>query len=127
FRLGRKRVTAGPGEEVVVPAGVKHDFANAGDTDALVRVEIRPGLKIERLFETAVSLAEQGRTMLGGIPKPLELALFVREFESEVQAAFPPRWVQRVALAPLAWLAKRRDHARAARERATAAATTAQC
>ena len=46
--------------------------------------------------------------MMGGIPKPLDLALFVREFEQEVRAAFPPRWVQRLALAPLAWLAGRR-------------------
>ena len=111
FRLGRERVIARGGEEIVVPAGVKHDFANAGDTNALVRVEIRPALEIERVFETAVHLAEEGRTMLGGIPKPLDLALFAREFENEVQAAFPPRWVQRAAIAPLAWLAKRRDRA----------------
>ena len=50
--------------------------------------------------------------MLGGIPKPLDLALFVREFKDEVQAAFPPRWVQRLALAPLAWLAARRGYPR---------------
>ena len=110
FRVGRQRLVAGPGEVVVVDAGVPHDFANAGDTDALVRVEVRPALEMERMFETAVSLAEQGRTMLGGIPKPLELALFTREFEDEVQAAFPPRWVQRLALAPLAWIAARRRH-----------------
>ena len=35
-----------------------------------------PALKMEQLFETAVGLAEEGRTMLGGIPKPLDLALF---------------------------------------------------
>ena len=75
---------------------------------ALVRVEVRPALKMEQLFETAVALAEQGRTMLGGVPKPLELALFTREFEQEVQAAFPPRTIQRLALAPLARLGKRR-------------------
>lgn len=126
FRLGRKRVTVGRGEGVVVPAGVKHDFANAGDTDALVRIEIRPALEIERLFETAVHLAEEGRTMLGGIPRPLDLALFAREFENEVQAAFPPRWVQRAALAPLAWLAKRRDRARNVDEPATAAPAATQ-
>ena len=72
------------------------------------RVEIRPALKMEQLFETAVALAEQGRTMLGGIPKPLELALFTREFDQEVQAAFPPRWLQRLVLAPLAWVARLR-------------------
>src|SRR5262249_55676911 len=88
--------------------GVPRDFANVGDESALVRVEIRPALKMEELFETAVALAEQGRTMMGGIPKPLDLAVFTREFEQEVQAAFPPRWLERLALAPLAWLADRR-------------------
>ncbi|HEY6776493.1 MAG TPA: cupin domain-containing protein [Thermoleophilaceae bacterium] len=114
FRMGRERIVAGPGEVVVVPPGMKHDFANAGDEDALVRVEVRPALKMEQLFETAVGLAEQGRTMWGGIPKPLDLALFVSEFEDEVQKAFPPRWLQRLVLAPLAWLAKRRGSARTA-------------
>ena len=127
FRLARRRVTAGPGEVIVIPAGVKHDFANAGEVDALVRVEIRPALQIERLFETAVNLAERGRTMLGGIPKPLDLALFLSEFENEVQGAFPPRWMQRIALAPLARLARRRDRARPAHEPATIAASAARC
>jgi len=108
FRLRRERIVAGPGEVLVVPPREPHDFANNGDRSALVWVEIRPALKMEQLFETAVALAEQGRTMLGGIPKPLELALFTREFEDEVQTALAPRWLQRLALAPLAWVAKRR-------------------
>ena len=108
FRLRRERVVAGPGELVVVPPRVPHDFANHGDEPALVRVEIRPALEMERLFETAVALAEQGRTMLGGIPKPFELALFTQEFDREVQTAVVPRWLQRLALAPLAWVARRR-------------------
>lgn len=114
FRMGRRRVVAGPGEVVVVPPGQKHDFANVGDDDALVRVEVRPALRMEQLFETAVGLAEQGRTMLGGIPRPLDLALFTEEFEDEVQGAFPPRPLQRIVLAPLAWLARQRGRAVAA-------------
>jgi quercetin dioxygenase-like cupin family protein len=110
FRLRRRRVVAGPGDVVLVPAGRPHDFANVGDEDALVRVEIRPALKMEQLFETAVGLAESGRTMLGGIPKPLDLALFTRAFEQEVRRAFPPLWVQRLTLAPLRWIALRRGY-----------------
>ena len=93
FRKRRERIVAGPGDVVVVAPGVPHDFANAGDETALVRVDIRPALKMEQLFETAVALAEDGRTMLKGIPKPFDLALFTRAFEQEVQAAFPPRWL----------------------------------
>jgi mannose-6-phosphate isomerase-like protein (cupin superfamily) len=114
FRMGRRRIVAGPGEAVVVPPGVKHDFANVGPEEALVRVEVRPALKMEKLFETAVGLAQRGRTMLGGIPRPLDLALFVEEFKDEVRGAFPPFWLQRIVLAPLAWIARRRRCARQA-------------
>ena len=110
FRVRRRRILAGPGQVVIVPPGVPHDFANAGDEPALVRVEIRPALRMEQLFDTAVALAEEGRTMLKGIPTPLDLALFTREFEQEVQPAFPPPRLLRLALAPLAWLARRRGH-----------------
>ena len=120
FRMGRQRIVAGSGEVVVVPPGAKHDFANAGDDQALVRVEVRPALRMEQLFETAVGLAEQGRTTLGGIPKPLDLALFVEEFEDEVQAAFPSRWLLRLVLAPLARLARRRRSRRSAPQSARA-------
>ena len=108
FTMGRKKIVAGPGDVVTVPAGVRHDFANVGDEDALVRVEVRPALEMERMFETAIALAEQGRTMMGGIPKPLDLALFAQEFKDEVRGAFPPFWMQQIVLRPLAWIARRR-------------------
>jgi quercetin dioxygenase-like cupin family protein len=111
FKMGRKKVIAKPGDVVVVPPGVRHKFENAGDEEASARVEVRPALRMERLFETAVTLAEEGRTTRKGLPKPLDLAIFVREFEQEVRGAFPPLWVQRATLAPLALLARRRGYA----------------
>ena len=110
FRLGRKKIMAGPGTVVVVPAGMPHDFANAGDSDALVRVEVRPALQMEQLFETAVALAAEGRTMQGhpetARPRPVRAPV-----RAGGTAAFPPLWVQRLALAPLARLATRRGYA----------------
>jgi mannose-6-phosphate isomerase-like protein (cupin superfamily) len=111
FKLGRKTVVAEAGDVVTVPAGVAHKFANGGDETAIVRVEVRPALRMENLLETAVALAEEGRTTSKGMPKPLDLALFVGEFEREVVGAFPPAWVQRATLAPLAWLARKRGYA----------------
>jgi quercetin dioxygenase-like cupin family protein len=111
FKMGRKTVIAEAGEVVTVPAGVAHKFANGGDETAHVRVQVRPALEMERLFETATALAEEGRTTGKGMPKPLDLALFVSEFADEVQGAFPPVWVQRATLAPLAWIARKRGHA----------------
>jgi quercetin dioxygenase-like cupin family protein len=108
FRLGREEVIAEAGDTVIVPPGVVHRFENASDGETAAHVEVRPALKMEQLFETTVALAEEGRTLGTGLPKPLELALFVRHFEQEVRAPFPPRPVLRAALAPLAWLARMR-------------------
>jgi hypothetical protein len=72
-----------------------------------VRVEVRPALRMEELFETTVALAEEGRVLSSGMPKPLELALFVREYRREVRAPFPPPWIVRAAIALLAALARR--------------------
>jgi mannose-6-phosphate isomerase-like protein (cupin superfamily) len=108
FKLGMKKVIAGPGETVIVPAGKTHRFFNAGDEPAHVLVEVRPALEMERLFETVVALAQEGRCMRSGMPKPLDLALFAREFRREVRAPFPPPFAVRAALAPLAWTAKLR-------------------
>ena len=107
FRKGLRTVVAEPGEEVVVPPGSYHRFANAGGGLAVVRVEVRPALTMEQLYETVVALARDGRTMRSGMPKPLDLALFMRAFEEEVQAPVAPGLVRAVT-APLAWLATRR-------------------
>ena len=111
FKKGRKTVLAGPGDTLVVPPGTYHRFANAGDGPAVIRVEVRPALKMEQLWETTVALAAEGRTFRSGLPRPLDLALFMREFEQEVQAPFAPGLV-RAATAPLAWLATRRGLSR---------------
>jgi quercetin dioxygenase-like cupin family protein len=108
FRKGLKTVIARAGDTVVVPPGVVHRFDNAGEEPAHVLVEVRPALRMEQLFETATALAREGRTNRKGLPKPLELALFVREFEREVRAPFAPAGVVRVIVAPLVWLAARR-------------------
>ena len=109
FKMGRKTIVAGPGEVVVVPAGTAHKFANGGDETAHVRVQVTPALRMEDLLETATRLAIEGRTNKKGMPRPLDFALFVREFENEVVGAFPPVWVQKATMAPVAWIARNRS------------------
>ena len=75
------------------------------------RVEVAPALDMEQLLETTVELAHEGRVTRKGMPKPLHLALFVRRYEREVRAPFPPAWVVRALMAPVAALARRRGHA----------------
>jgi mannose-6-phosphate isomerase-like protein (cupin superfamily) len=75
FKMGRRKMVARPGDVVVVPPGVRHKFANAGEEPAAARVQVRPALRMAELFETTVALAEEGRTTRRGLPKPLDLAL----------------------------------------------------
>jgi quercetin dioxygenase-like cupin family protein len=119
FRYGLRTIVAEAGETVVVPAGKIHNFAQYGDEPSQCRVEIRPALKMEQLFETTVRLAQEGRTNKKGMPKPLDLALFVEEFRDEVKAPFPPAPVVSALMAPLRALARRRDRRRAQRPSGT--------
>jgi quercetin dioxygenase-like cupin family protein len=111
FRKGLKRIEAEAGDVVVVEPGKIHKFENVGDEGAAMRVQVRPALQMERLLETTVELAEDGKVTKKGMPKPLDLALFVREFKDEVRGPGSPGWVQRASLAPLAFLARRRGRA----------------
>lgn len=100
FRMGLRRVVAGPGDTVLVPAGRVHRFANGGESTARCRVEVVPALDMEQLLETTVELALEGNVTRKGMPKPLHLALFVRRFAREVRAPFPPAWMVRTVMAP---------------------------
>jgi len=107
FRKGLRTVTAGPGDLVVVEPGTYHRFANAGDEPAIIRVRVTPALRMEELFETVTALAAEGRTLPSGMPRPLDLALFMREFEHEVAAPVAPA-LARTVMAPLAAIGERR-------------------
>jgi quercetin dioxygenase-like cupin family protein len=107
FRKGLRTVIAGPGDHVVVEPGTFHKFANVGDEPAVVRVRVEPALRMEQLFETVAALAADGRTLPSGMPRPLDLALFMRQFDQEVQAPVTPRLV-RAVMTPLAWMGERR-------------------
>jgi quercetin dioxygenase-like cupin family protein len=108
FRRGMRTLIAGPGETIVVPPRTIHRFANAGLGEARVHVEVRPALRMEELLETSAALAREGRTFPNGLPLPLELALFLREFERELRIPLVPHSVVQAALVPVARLAERR-------------------
>ena len=110
FRLGLRRITASAGETVIVPAGRVHKFANGGSDVARARVEVLPALDMEELLCTTTELALEGNVLRSGMPKPLHLALFVRRFSREVRAPFPPAWLVRALMSPLAALATARGH-----------------
>ncbi len=99
FRVGRKKIVAGPGQRLTVPAGTPHKFWNAGDETAHFVCEIRPALQFESLIETMFALAADGKTNRKGMPNPLRLAAIANAHFDTVQLPFPPAFLQRFGLA----------------------------
>jgi quercetin dioxygenase-like cupin family protein len=115
FRVGRRKLEANPGDVVEVAPGVAHSFANAGDDEARMRVEVRPALAMEDMFADVVAMAEAGRMNRRGMPRNLfELATLARKYDQEAHAPLLSVRVQRVLLAPLVFLGRHRRLGRVA-------------
>jgi quercetin dioxygenase-like cupin family protein len=109
FRVGLRTVIAEPGDVVEVEPGVMHSFANDGDEEARLRVEVRPALAMEEMFADVVELAEAGRMTRRGLPRNLlDLALLARTYDAEAHAPLLGVRLQRFVLALLVWLARAR-------------------
>ena len=105
-RLSGRVTNPKPGVMLVVPAGLAHDWWNAGEEDALVRVEIRPAARFEAMILNAFGLAQDGKVNRRGMPNLLQLSVFAREFGDVVQFTWPPQVVQRTLFGLIAPLAK---------------------
>lgn len=100
-----KTSTLHQGETAVIQPGTWHDWWNAADRDARVRVEVTPGERFLYMIETFFGLARLGFTDVNGMPSLLQLALTSLEFNDVIVFHSPPPLVQRAmfgALAPIA-------------------------
>jgi quercetin dioxygenase-like cupin family protein len=110
FRVGLRTFVAEPGDVVEVEPGVMHSFANAGEDEARLRVEVRPALAMEDMFAEVIAMAQAGRMNRRGMPRKLtDLATLARRYDQEAHAPFLSVGVQRFLLAPLVALGRRRD------------------
>ena len=110
--LKRDRMTSvlSEGQTATIEPGVWHDWWNAGERDARVRVEVTPGERFVHMIETLFGLARLGHTNGKGLPDPLQLALFAREFSDVLVLRAPPPAVQRTLFGALAPIARRRGY-----------------
>ena len=80
-----------------------------------MRVEVRPALAMEEMFADVIAMAQAGRMNRRGMPRNLlDLALLARTYDQEAHAPLMGVRLQRLLLAPLVWLARRRGTRRAA-------------
>jgi hypothetical protein len=113
FRLGRERRRLGPGDEVVVPAGMPHGFRNDGGDVAHFLIELTPPLRGEEGLRTLFGLQRDGRLRLTryGVPRPvLLLAVLFDEYIDEINLPLVPLRIQRIAFGTLARLGKWRGY-----------------
>src|SRR6476620_11671348 len=99
FKIGGRKMVAGPGQRLTVPAGTPHKFWNAGEEEAQFVCEVRPALQFESLIETMFALAADGKTNRKGMPNPLRLAVIANAHFETVRLPFPPALLQRFGLA----------------------------
>ncbi len=110
FTINGQKAIAEPGHSLDVPAGVVHDWWNAGAEEAHVVVEIQPAARFEAMIRNLFGLAQDGKTNAKGMPSLLQLVLLAREFEDVIQFTRPPRAVQRALFGLLAPLARLRGY-----------------
>jgi quercetin dioxygenase-like cupin family protein len=107
FRVGLRTRIAEPGDVIEVAPGVMHSFANAGEDEARLRIEVRPALDMEEMFAEVVSMAEAGRMGRRGLPRNLfDLAALARRYDQVAHAPLLSVGMQRLLLAPLAGLGR---------------------
>lgn len=115
FRIGLRARLVEPGEVVEVRPGVVHSFANAGETDAHLHVQVRPALRMEEMLAEVVAIAQAGRMTRRGLPRsPLELADLARRYDQVAHAPLLTVGAQRLLLAPFVLATGRRRGGRCA-------------
>jgi quercetin dioxygenase-like cupin family protein len=105
-----QRSTLRAGESAHIEPGVWHDWFNAAEVDAIVRVEVTPGERFAHMIETLFGLAREGHVNAKGMPNPLQLALTAQEFSDVIVFRKPPPALQRVVFGTLGPIARRRGY-----------------
>jgi len=100
FRVGDVERLYQPGEVAVVPPGVPHVWWNPSDDEVATLIQFRPALDTETFFENFFGLAAEGKVGKSGLPNPLQMVVFARDYRREM--ALPRR--EQAILGPLALL-----------------------
>jgi quercetin dioxygenase-like cupin family protein len=108
FRLGRRTIVAGPGETIAITAGQAHWFGNSGTVASHARVEVRPALRMEEMFDATEAISLAGHFPGTRLPRLSDLASVLLEFRRELAVPHLPSFLVTALLSPLAWVARRR-------------------
>ncbi len=96
MRVGREERSVGPGQTVVIPAGIVHSLRGEGEEFLRFRMQMRPPMKTETMFETLIGLHRDGKSLTN----PLQAVVIAHEHDTYLGG--PPIWLQKPLIAFLA-------------------------
>ncbi len=93
-----------PGDVSIIPPEVMHHWHSLPGDETHLRVEFRPAMQIEVVFETILGLAADGKLKVNGMPPLMQSAVFIAEYGDMLYFPIPApiKKVMAVALAPIA-------------------------
>jgi mannose-6-phosphate isomerase-like protein (cupin superfamily) len=95
--IGDDKVTLRPGDRAVLPPKVKHQWWNAGEEEAVFRVQAVPARNLEQMLEAICGLAQAGKLNRKAMPRnPFYLVNIGRLSESYMPGL--PIWFQKIGL-----------------------------
>ena len=101
-----KKLTSG--QQLFIPRNTIHSMWNSSANATIVNWKIVPALETEEFLETAVGLANNGKTNEKGVPSLLQSALLLERYKEEFRLAKPSALLQKIvytSLRPFALLA----------------------
>src|SRR5207253_8976153 len=82
FSIHGARFTLGPGQQLTIPARTAHCLWNAGEEEAHLLVEFRPGLLKQEFSETTFGLARDARHHLRAVGNMLQWPVLAAAYRS---------------------------------------------
>jgi quercetin dioxygenase-like cupin family protein len=102
YRIGRRKVIAAPGDELLVPRGTRHSFKNVGDAQAVFRAAVVPERsgKGEGFFRESAAAAQRGMYTKRGLPTGPRAALQMLDILERYQdfIVVSPQLVNRILI-----------------------------
>jgi mannose-6-phosphate isomerase-like protein (cupin superfamily) len=93
MRMGREERILRPGDAVVIPAGMVHSLRREGEEFLHFRMQMRPAMKTETMFETVIGLHRDGKNLTNLLQQ------MVLASEHSNYLGGPPIWLQKPAIA----------------------------
>ena len=92
-RTGRTEQIMGPGEAVVIPPGLAHSILGEPEKFLHFRLQMRPPMKTETMFETLIGIHRDGKSLTNVLQQ------MVLANEHTTYLGRPPIWLQKPTIA----------------------------